>query len=211
MPPAGAGCWVSRWGIQRGQVGEASAALAEIGIDGGECGSRQIGQDGGSHDEIVDAVIGDAVVAANRRLAGAERIPGEAQRGPEIAQLVLEEFAGHPRHGVAGRAAGDHRLVGDEDVVIRRIGRQADLVTQAEIDGEVGTDLPGILGVHFVFRVARIELEGALGPLVALGDEAAVDLADAAQLEIDVRLEQAAVEGGIEIGGQSRRWRDPRC
>ena len=33
--------------IERRQVGEASAALAEIGIDGGEGGARQIGQDGG--------------------------------------------------------------------------------------------------------------------------------------------------------------------
>ena len=71
---AGLGCR----GIERGQVGEASAALAEIGVDGGESGARQIGQDGGGDDEIVDAVVGDAVVAADGSFAGAEGIPGEA-------------------------------------------------------------------------------------------------------------------------------------
>ncbi len=88
--------------IECGQVGEASAVLAEIGIDGGERGAGQVGQDGGRYHEIVDAVIGDAVVAANRRFAGAEGIPGEAHRGSEIAQLVFEKLARTPLHGVAG-------------------------------------------------------------------------------------------------------------
>ncbi len=155
-----------RWGdCSAGQIGQASAALAEIGIDGGERGARQIGQDGGGDDEVIDAVVGDAVVAADGGLAGAEGIPREAERGSEIAQLILEELAGNPGHGVAGGRAGDHRLVGNADVVVGRVGREADLVAQAEIDGEVGRELPGVLRVEFVFGIAGIEEEGALGPL----------------------------------------------
>ena len=70
---------------ERGQIGEASAALAEIGVDSREGGAGQIRQNGGGNHEVVDAVVGDAVVGADGSLAGTERIPGETEGGSEVA------------------------------------------------------------------------------------------------------------------------------
>ena len=68
----------------------------KVGIDRGERGARQVRQNLRGDHEGVGAVVGEPVVAANRGLAGAERIPRETDRGSEIAELVLEQIAGNP-------------------------------------------------------------------------------------------------------------------
>ena len=109
--------------------------------------------------------------------------------GPKLPSWFLKRLPGTQVTVLLGAAPATIGWLGTRMLLSGRVGREADLVAQAEIDGQVGADLPGVLRVEFVFGIAGIEEEGALGPLVALGDEAAVDLADAAEQEIDVRLE----------------------
>ena len=193
--------------IERGQIRQPAPALAEALVDDGQSVTRQVGQHLRCQYEGVDAVISDAVVGADGGLSRRERVPCEAQRGPEVVQLVLKQAAGHPLNRIAGRPAGHHWLVGDQDVVCGCAGRKAEFPPQPRIHGQVGPHLPRVLPVELVFRVARVELERVLGPLAALVHEAAVDLPHPAQHEIDIGLEVGPVVGGVQIGRQPESGR----
>src|SRR5205823_775885 len=103
-------------------------------------------------------------------LAGLERIPRKAERRPDIAELIFEQIARHPFDSVAGGRARDHRLTRYIDVVLRCTRREANLIPQPQIDGQVWFGLPSVLRVKLVLGIAIVEVEGVLGPLIAFCD-----------------------------------------
>ena len=96
----------------------------------------------------VDLIIEHREPAANRNLAATARVPGQADAGPEIVLVglvvALDLLVDHARN------AGRRDLAGSEDrlPVVAALAQgvvKVRIPSQAVIQGQIGTDLPGVL------------------------------------------------------------------
>ena len=167
----------------------------------GEAGRGAIHRTGGcAH----DAVVEDAVAAADRSLAVAERIPGEAEAGREVLPVVAPPFGGRLHGEVVGLAGGIEDVGGSQDsllaVLLVRHGEE--FPAQPDIQGQVMPDLPIVLREEAVLveqEVAHARRAGGLkcGQVAVVGFR---DRRDAAQ-----QIVLHALEGGELRGGQAGR------
>ena len=185
----------------RRQVGEAAAALAESRVGDAEGDARER-LENGREAEGRQAVVGDAVVGAHRGLALIERVPRDADGGSEVVPVALvERLALLPFRRERRRAAVDERLVGAGDQVARLARLAAKLPAESEIDRQVAPHLPGVLNIELHLVVRALDAQQVLDVALAVGGEAAGDLADASEQEVDIALELGAVELHVEVGG----------